>query len=172
MDDAQNSSLATQNKIRDAMNEQVAYLQNQTNLSEYNVKYANAQLEILQKQIALEDARNNKNQMRLRRDTQGNYRYVYSADQNDIRDKEQDLLQSQMDAYDMSKQNRLDSTQEAFNLYRTTMEQLEVLNQRIREGDAEAVKAKEQLLEDFKRDMQAYSEEIGDSWQGMVESIE
>lgn len=171
LDDAQTSSLAIQNKIRDAMNEQVSYLQNQKNLSEYNVKYANAQLEILQKQLALEDARNNKNQMRLRRDTQGNYRYVYTANQDDIRGKEQDLLQSQMDAYDMSKQNRMDMTQEAFNLYRTTMEQLEALNQRIREGDEEAVRAKEQLLEDFERDMRAYSEEIGESWNGMVESI-
>lgn len=116
LDNAQNASLDTQRKIRDSMNEQVKYLEDQTYLSEYNVKYANAQLEILQKQIALEDARNNKNQMRLRRDSQGNYRYVYSANKDDTRQKEQDLLQSQMDLYDMSKQNKSDTTQAAFDL--------------------------------------------------------
>ena len=90
------------------MGEQVGYLQDQAHLSEFNVRYANAQLEILQKQLALEDARNNKNQMRLRRDTQGNYKYVYAANQDDIRQKESDLLQSEMDAYNMSTENRMD----------------------------------------------------------------
>ena len=108
MDDAQNASLDIQRKIRDSMGEQVGYLEKQGHLSEFNVRYANAQLEILQKQLALEDARNNKNQMRLRRDTQGNYKYVYSANQDDVRQKEADLLQSEMDAYNMSTENRMD----------------------------------------------------------------
>ena len=153
------------------MNQQVKYLQDQEHLSEFNVKYANAQLEILQKQIALEDARNNKNQMRLRRDTQGNYRYVYSANQNDVRDKEADLLQSEFDAYNMSTENRMNTYSDWLGYYQNYQQQREALVQRMEQGDADAAAALEKLEEDFARDMAAYTEELGDSWQGMLGAL-
>lgn len=172
MDDAQGSSLAIQNQIRDAMEEQVKYLQDQEHLSEFNVKYANAQLEILQKQIALEDARNNKNQMRLRRDTQGNYRYIYSANQDDVRDKEADLLQTEFDAYNMSTENRMNTYSDWLSAYQNYIQQRETLVQRAEQGDKDAADALKKLEEDFARDMAAYSEELGDSWEGMVGALQ
>ena len=75
-----------QQQITDQMNEQLDYLREKTNLSKYDVEYANAQLEILQKTIALEDARAAKNTMKLRRDSQGNYNYVYAADNKTVKD--------------------------------------------------------------------------------------
>lgn len=95
-----------QQKITDQMREQLAYLNEKTNLSKYDVDYANAQLEILQKTIALEDARAAKNQMKLRRDSQGNYQYVYAADQNKTAEAENDLLDANMNAYNMSKEQQ------------------------------------------------------------------
>lgn len=97
-----------QQKITDQMKEQLAYLNEKTNLSKYDVEYANAQLEILQKTIALEDARNAKNQMKLRRDSQGNYQYVYAANQNKTAEAENDLLDASMNAYNMSKEQQAD----------------------------------------------------------------
>ena len=90
------------------MREQLAYLNEKTNLSKYDVDYANAQLEILQKTIALEDARAAKNQMKLRRDSQGNYQYVYAADKNQTAEAENDLLDASMNAYNMSKEQQAD----------------------------------------------------------------
>ena len=97
------NDLSIQRKITSQMAEQLDYLREKTNLSEYDVQYANAQLEILQKQIALEEAQRNKSQMKLRRDTQGNYSYVYTADQDDVRSAESDLLDAQNSAYNLSK---------------------------------------------------------------------
>lgn len=97
------NDLATQKKITAQMSQQLDYLRDKTKLSEYDVQYANAQLEILQKQIALEDAQRNKSQMKLRRDTQGNYSYVYTADQDNVRSAESDLLDAQNNAYNLSK---------------------------------------------------------------------
>ena len=85
------------------MKEQLEYLRDKTKLSEYDVNYANAQLEILQKQIALEEAQRNKSQMKLRRDTQGNYSYVYTANDDNVRSAQSDLLDAQNNAYNMSK---------------------------------------------------------------------
>lgn len=95
-------TLANQRKITDQMNQQLKYLREKTNLSEYDVKYAQAQLDILQKQIALQDAQNNKNQMKLRRDTQGNYSYVYTSDQDNVRSAQEDLLDANNNAYNLS----------------------------------------------------------------------
>jgi hypothetical protein len=94
LNDSLGSSLATQRKIRAEGQEIVNQLANQTTMSEYDVKLANAKLEALQKQIALENAQQNKNQMKLRRDTQGNYKYVYAADQDDIIQRQGELLDS------------------------------------------------------------------------------
>ena len=37
-----------------------------------------------QKQIALEEAQNAKTQVRMRKDSEGNYSYVFTADENEV----------------------------------------------------------------------------------------
>lgn len=98
------NDLHIQQMITEQMKDQLGYLREKKNISEYDVAYANAQLEILQKRIALEEAQRNKNQIKLRRDSQGNYSYVYTADQEDIAEKEGDLLDAQNNAYNLSKE--------------------------------------------------------------------
>lgn len=103
LNQAQGAGLGIQSKISAQMRQQLEYLRDKKNLSEYDVAYAEAQLEILQKQIALEETRNNKNEMRLRRDSQGNYRYQYVANEADTKGAENDLLDAQNNAYNLSK---------------------------------------------------------------------
>jgi hypothetical protein len=102
------NNLRTQQMITQQMNEQMAYLRGQTQLSEYDVAYANAQLEILQKKIALEEAQANKSTMKLRRDSQGNYSYVYTANSDNVSSAESDLLDAQNNAYNLTKDNMVD----------------------------------------------------------------
>lgn len=102
--------LRAQQMITQQMQEQLKYLRDKTKLSEYDVQYAQAQLEILQRRIALEEAQQNKNQMKLRRDTQGNYSYVYAANEDDTRKAQDALLDAQMNAYNLSK-NQMRATQ-------------------------------------------------------------
>ena len=96
--------LHIQQMITEQMKQQLNYLRDKGKLSEYDVAYANAQLEILQKRIALEEAQRNKSQMQLRRDSQGNYSYVYTADEGDVSAAEGDLLDAQNNAYNLSKE--------------------------------------------------------------------
>ena len=96
--------LHIQQMITEQMKQQLQYLREKDKLSEYDVAYANAQLEILQKRIALEEAQRNKSQMQLRRDSQGNYSYVYTADEGDVSAAEGDLLDAQNNAYNLSKE--------------------------------------------------------------------
>ena len=100
----QTDDLHIQQMITEQMKQQLGYLRDKEKLSEYDVAYANAQLEILQKRIALEEAQRNKSQMQLRRDSQGNYSYVYTADEGDVSAAEGDLLDAQNNAYNLSKE--------------------------------------------------------------------
>lgn len=100
----QTDDLHIQQMISEQMKQQLDYLREKDKLSEYDVAYANAQLEILQKRIALEEAQRNKSQMQLRRDSQGNYSYVYTADEGDVSAAEGDLLDAQNNAYNLSKE--------------------------------------------------------------------
>ena len=54
-----------------------------------------------------------KSKMRLRRDSQGNYRYEYVADTEDIADKQQELLDAQNDLYNFDKERYISILDEA-----------------------------------------------------------
>lgn len=105
------SGLYQQQQITAQMREQLAYLRDKTNLSKYDVEYAQAQLEILQRTIALQDAQANKNKMKLRRDTQGNYSYVYTANETDVDEARQGLEEAQFNAYELSKEQQVSNTE-------------------------------------------------------------
>lgn len=100
-------SLAAKEKLTDVMNEQLDILNEQLEkgqkLTEYDVERANKVYELTLKQIALEEAQENKSKMRLRRDSQGNYRYEYVADQDKINKAKQDLLDAENDLYNFDK---------------------------------------------------------------------
>ena len=123
------NTLTTQQRIRDAMTNQLELLQGETQLSQYQVDYANAQFEILQKTIALEEARNNKNNMRLQRDRQGNYSYVYTANDNDTNSAAADLLDAQQNAYEISKNALISSQENIISVLQSTRNAiLEIMN--------------------------------------------
>jgi len=54
-------------------------------------------------QIALEDSRNNRSTLQLRRDSQGNYSYQYAADEDDTADKLQQIKDAQNELYNFTK---------------------------------------------------------------------
>lgn len=111
------NTLDIQTKITDQMNQQLEYLRTKTNLSEYDVSYAQAQLEILKQQIALEEAQANKSQMKLRRDSQGNYNYVYTANQDNVKSAQDGLLDAQNNAYNLSKDQMKQTQEDSFSAF-------------------------------------------------------
>lgn len=111
------NTLDIQTKITDQMNQQLEYLRTKTNLSEYDVSYAQAQLEILKQQIALEEAQANKSQMKLRRDSQGNYNYVYTANEDNVKSAQEGLLDAQNNAYNLSKDQMKQTQEDSFSAF-------------------------------------------------------
>ena len=61
---------------------EIQNLQQIGELSKDNLEIAKAQYEVLKAEIALEEAQNAKSKVRLTRDSEGNYGYTYTADEN------------------------------------------------------------------------------------------
>jgi hypothetical protein len=58
-------------------------------MSKYDLEYLQKKYDLEMARIALEEAQNAKSQVRLRRDSEGNYGYVYTADQESVAKAEQ-----------------------------------------------------------------------------------
>ena len=84
-----------------AFADEIEAMKVQEKLSKTDLEIAKTRYELLQAEIALEDARNAKSTVRLQRDNEGNYGYVYTADQDAVNDAEQNLANKQNDLYNL-----------------------------------------------------------------------
>lgn len=92
----------TNNRAKQAYNEfaaKVKQKQEQNQLSKFELELLTAEYEITKAQIALEEAQNAKEQVRLTRDSEGNYGYVYTANQDKIADAQQKLADAENNYY-------------------------------------------------------------------------
>lgn len=92
---------AAKEKYRNFTKE-IDQLKQKTVLSKLDLEIAQAKYKQLQAQIALEEAQNAKSVVRLSRDNEGNYGYVYTADQDKIDDAQQALDDAENDLYNIA----------------------------------------------------------------------
>ena len=97
------------------MDEELATLREKDKLTQYDIERANKRYEIALKQIALEEAQQNKSTMRLRRDSQGNYRYEYVADNDAIDQARDELEKLKNDLYNFDKAQYEESLGEMYD---------------------------------------------------------
>ena len=93
-------NVSSQRKLNDLMNKELDALRSKDKLTEYDIERAQKRYEIELKRMELEEAQNAKTRMRLRRDSQGNYRYEYVADEDNIQ-----KLKDELDALENSLYN-------------------------------------------------------------------
>lgn len=76
-------------------------LQNKNKLSQFELDIQKAKYDLLVAEIALEEAQQAKSTVRLQRDSEGNFGYVYTADQNAVAEAEQKLADAQNALYNI-----------------------------------------------------------------------
>lgn len=92
------------NRAKQQYNDYVKYieqLQESGKLSSYELSVAQAKYELLQAQIALEEAKDAKDQVRLTRDSEGNYGYVYTANEDKVSEAEQAVADAENKLYNI-----------------------------------------------------------------------
>jgi hypothetical protein len=76
-------------------------MQEQKELSQYELDIQKAKYELLLAEIAAEEARNAKSTVRLQRDSEGNMSYVYTADTDAVSAAQQELEDKQNALYNL-----------------------------------------------------------------------
>ena len=96
------------------MNEQVEALKAQDKLSQADLDRADLKYQIAVKRLQLEEAQQNKSTMRLRRDSQGNYSYQYTADEDETSKLESELSNLYNQLYNFDKEQYISNLDEMY----------------------------------------------------------
>ena len=99
---------------------ETAQLQKKEKLSQYELDIQQAKYDLLLAQITLEEAQQAKSTVRLQRDSEGNFGYVYTADQNQIADAQQKMLDAENALYNKGLEGANDYVQK----YQQTMQEM------------------------------------------------
>lgn len=124
-----NQSPRVQKQLSDFLDKEVNDLNSIANLRQIDLDIANKKLEVLQKQIVLEDIQNAKTQMRLRRDSQGNYTYQYVADEDQTQSAQTDLRDSIEELRQLAKEDVSDTIDEVQDKLQDFFEKAQELSQ-------------------------------------------
>ena len=166
--------LKSQQKIKKVMEEQLSILKDKDKLTQYDVDRANKVLEIEKARIALEEARNNKTTMRLKRDSQGNYSYQFTADQNQIDQAQNNLAKAENDLYNFDKQqyeNNLKSAYDTTKEYLSKRQELQIEYATASEERQAQITEELKLLDQEYNDyIQSLSEETFFAQQNLLDS--
>ena len=117
-------NISSQKKLNDLMSQEIKYLEEKDKLSQYDIDRANMKYDIALKQIALEEAQQNKSTLRLKRDSQGNYSYQYAGDEDDISSKQQELADAQNQLYNLDKDAYRQNLDDMYNIYSEFQEKM------------------------------------------------
>lgn len=152
-------NVTQQRKLKTLMDEQIKALQEKDKLTQYDVDRAELKYQIALKQIALEEAQQNKSTMRLRRDSQGNYSYQYTADNDEINSIQQEVSDLYNKLYNMDIDKYKDNLDQIYSVWEEFQEKMAEAAQI---NDPEARAEKELLLK----------EQYGELINGLVEQNE
>ena len=122
--DIDNTTNSAHKERLKALQEEINQRREGNKLSQYDLDILNAKYQVLQAQMALEDAQNAKNQIQLVRDSQGNWNYQFTANQDDIAKAQQNLLDAENDWYNIAKQQVTDVTGEIVSTWQECQDKI------------------------------------------------
>ena len=150
--DNTNLSVDAQKKLNALREEEVKRLTEKDKLTQYDIDELKARLEITKQQMALEDAQRAKTNLRLRRDSQGNYSYQYTANESDLLSGREGMLSAKKDWYKLVKNNMTELSNDILSINKELNEKMsELANtnwENNREGEERLKNEIKQLLEE------------------------
>lgn len=144
------SELRNQQALKKVMQQQMQILKEKDKLTQYDVDRAEKVLEVEKARIALEEARNNKTTMRLKRDASGNYSYQFTADEEAIDQAQNNLDKAQNDLYNFDLQAWRDNNEKAVAVFKDAMNQIA----EIRKNDDLSVQQRQERIALIQKDAQ------------------
>ena len=139
-----------------AFSNEINSMKEKEKLTKTDLELAKSKYEILKAQIALEEAQNAKSTVRLQRDNEGNYGYVYTADQDKVANAEQDLADKQNAYYNLALEQANDFSQKLAQIGQEYSEARKKLDQERDEGLISEEQYQQSLIElqDYYKDLE------------------
>lgn len=144
--------------------EYIEQLQTAGNLTQTELEVAQARYKVLEAEMALEEAKEAKSTVRLSRDAEGNFGYVYTADQGTVDNAQQNYLDAQNELYNIGLETTNEYREKIIELQQQTLEDLKQLeidyrvNHLISEEEYEQQKAA--IMETSQATLQTYQEQF------------
>ena len=95
------TNTVAKNRLKQFISE-TEQMQNKNKLSKFELDIQQSKYDLLLAEIALEEAQNAKSTVRLQRDSEGNFGYVYTADSSQLAEAEQKFADAQNNLYNIS----------------------------------------------------------------------
>ena len=109
--------------------DETQHLQENTNLSKHELEIQQAKYDLLLAEIALEEAQNAKSVVRLSRDNEGNFGYVYTADQDKVADAQQGVDDKRNDLYNLTLEGQKEYMEKYLQASQEMYDELNVLQE-------------------------------------------
>lgn len=154
------SNIKAKRQLMELQEEIVALQESGVEQSEYDLEYLQKRYEMKVAEIALEEAQNAKSQVRMTKDAEGNFSYVYTADEDSMAEAEQNYEDK---LYEMQKLNEEYIQQLEQNMADLSVEftqKMAELSDTFTYGSEEYNKAALALEETYKEQMQYYSSQM------------
>ena len=140
-----------------AFSKEIEQLQKKDELSNLELEIAQAKYKQLQAQMALEEAQNAKSTVRLSRDNEGNYGYVYTADQNAVNDAQDALAQAENDLYNIRLNATNDYGEKMVQAQKEYIEKLAEIDKEYADDDVKRTEARKKAKEEYYNIIDTYS---------------
>lgn len=122
-------------------------LQKQGKLSEYELGIQQKKYEIALAEIALQEAQENKSQVRLQRDSEGNFNYIYTADEDKVNEAQQQYEDAQNDLYNYIREQEAEIQQKRLENWIKYHDAVKEINEDTTLNDAERAEKLTELYE-------------------------
>lgn len=156
-DMAKTSNSAAKQKLNN-FSKEIQKAKEQNQLSNLELEILQAKYKQLQAQIALEEAQNAKNTVRLSRDSEGNYGYVYTANQDAISDAQQALDDANNDLYNIRLKAFNNYSEKVAQAKQKLLEELKAIDEDETLSTEEKEARKTRISQEYYNIIQAYGD--------------
>lgn len=144
-----------------AFAKEIEQLQQKDKLSAFELSIAQAKYKLLQAQIALEEAQNAKNTIRLSRDAEGNFGYVYTANADDISEAEQAVEDADNDLYNIRLNGANDYAQKKLQAQQDLQAKLAEIDEKYANDETARNEARAQAIDEYYELIKTYQDLYG-----------
>ena len=165
------TSLAAQQKLNQLRKDELAALREKDKLTQYDFDRANKRLEIIKAEIALQEAQQSKNQMRLIRGADGVYSYQYVTDASAIEEATAELDKLNNELYNLDKEQYIKNLSDVKDMYKQMAEEAKAIMQDMSLSEEERAAKLQDIFNKYGPEIEAIGGKANEAWNYLGSTI-